>query len=163
MSMFAILTFNNCVIFIFFINISFLSNLPFYIFFFLDIVIYFNFLTIGEFKDDKKNGVGLEKFKETQIEGSFIDDKLNGRACLYSKLSKIYLEYKDGLKNGKEIELKNDGMIITSEWKYNIIGNSFSCYNNEFFFTGKMINQDEFQGVFYYPEEGSIDVIKILN
>ena len=67
---------------------------------------------IGEFKDDKKNGVGLEKFKETQIEGSFIDDKLNGRACLYSKLSKIYLEYKDGLKNGREIELKNDGMIM---------------------------------------------------
>ena len=113
---------------------------------------------IEEFKDDKKNGVGLEKIKEKQIERRFIDDKLNGRACLYSKLSKIYLEYKDGLKNGREIELKNDGMIITSEWKYNIIGNSFSCYNNEFFFTGKMINQDEFQGVFYYPEEGSIDV-----
>ena len=51
--------------------------------------------------DDKKNGLGLIKKQEEQLEGNFINDKPDGKIAIYQEKQKIYVEYKNGKKNGR--------------------------------------------------------------
>ena len=113
---------------------------------------------IGEFSDDKRNGVGLVKTEESQLEGTFADDKPEGKMAIYYETKKFYVEFKNGMRNGREIQLVNDGTIITKEYKDDVICETFSIYTKGEFFTGKRINQDVFQGVAYAAEEGIVDV-----
>ena len=113
---------------------------------------------LGEFSDDKRNGVGVVKTEENQLEGTFVNDEPDGKMAIYGGDSKIYLEYKNGKKNGRKIELINNGMIFTGELKDDEVANSFSIYNQGFFFTGKKLNEEEYEGVAYGVEEGAVDV-----
>ena len=113
---------------------------------------------IGEFMDDKKNGLGLIKKQEEQLEGNFINDKPDGKIAIYQEKQKIYVEYKNGKKNGREIILFDDGTIITKENKDDIFNETYSVFFNGAFFTGKMPSPDIFQGVVYGAQEGIVDV-----
>ena len=58
---------------------------------------------LGEFNNDKKEGVGLLKKDGEQIEGQFFNDMLEGIAAIYSESKKIYVQYKNNKKEGREI------------------------------------------------------------
>ena len=113
---------------------------------------------IGEFSDDKRNGVGLEKTQDRQLEGTFVDDKPEGKMAMYFDSRKFYVEYKNGIRNGREIQLVNDGVIITKEIKDDNFCDTFSIYSNGVFFTGKKLGEDGYQGVAYAAEDGIVDV-----
>ena len=113
---------------------------------------------IGEFIDDKKNGLGLIKKKEEQIEGSFMNDKPEGKIGIYQEKQKIYVEYKNGKKNGREIILSDDGTIITKENKDDVFNETISIFRNGVFFTGKITSQNIYQGIIYEAEEGKVYV-----
>jgi hypothetical protein len=114
---------------------------------------------IGEFKDNKKNGLGLLREKGEQIEGSFVDDHPDGLVGIYTEKSKTYAEYKNGVLNGRCIELnKDDGTIVSKEFKNDVFLGHCSLYiPSGDFFTGKKLNDDEFEGVFYYSD-GRVNV-----
>ena len=114
---------------------------------------------IGEFKEDKKNGLGLFKTPKQQMEGNFLDDLPHGKIGIYTEENKSYIEYENGIKNGRCITLKKNGDIFTKEFKNNEIIGPVSFYASEgFFFTGKRINEEEFEGVCYSETEGNVDV-----
>ena len=103
---------------------------------------------IGEFKDNKKNGLGLLREKGEQIEGSFVDDHPDGLVGIYTEKSKTYAEYKNGVFNGRCIELnKDDGTIVSKEFKNDVFLGHCSLYiPSGDFFTGKKLNDDECEG-----------------
>ena len=113
----------------------------------------------GEFKNNLQNGLGLIKLENVQIEGKFIDDKLDGKVCFYSETDIIYYEYKNGLKDGRSIKLHKNGNIYTSNFKNDKISEEFSLYIKSIngFFTGKRKENDTFEGIMYNLE-GSVKV-----
>lgn len=114
---------------------------------------------IGEFKNDKKNGFGLIKKEKEQIEGSFVNDEADGKMGIYTESSKCYAEYKNGIKNGRYIELKNDGSIYTNEYKNDVLSEAFSIYTkSRYFITGKRLGDDILEGVSYDDEDGNVKV-----
>ena len=114
---------------------------------------------IGEFKDNKKNGDGLLKEEGQQTEGTFVDNEPDGKMGVYTDSGTYYIEYKNGIRNGRYIGLNKNGDIFTKEYINDEIAGPFSYYLTEGeFFTGKKLNDNEIEGVYYSKEEGSVDV-----
>ena len=113
----------------------------------------------GEFVNDKKNGYGLENGLGRQIEGTFVDNEADGKMGVYTETSKFYVEYRNGKRHGRYIELKNDGSIYTKEFKDGKLTDHFQIYTKYGdLIICKKLSEDEYKGVFYYASEGRVDV-----
>ena len=114
---------------------------------------------IGEFKDNKRHGLGLVKLENSQYEGKFFEDDLDGKGCLYSENEIDYYEYEKGLKNGRCIILYKSGNIETTSYtkgKQNEINSQYLKTPN-FIFTGKKMGSNIYEGIIYYGK-GNVDV-----
>ena len=115
---------------------------------------------IGEFKNDKKNGFGVLKHENTQFEGIFDEDELDGLAGVYFEDKIEIIEINKGIKNGRAISFFKEGDIETTIYEKNMKTNIYSYYDskNKELFTGKKFDDGNYEGIKYYDKEGSVDV-----
>ena len=126
---------------------------------------------IGEFKNDKKDGYGVLKKDNIQIEGFFNENEINGLAGIYYNDKFEICEFKNGIKNGRSIIFYNDGDIETNNYENNNKINIYSYYdsNNKEFFTGEKYDNGDYKGTKYYKEDGCVNVgsfnsnLKLIN
>jgi len=115
---------------------------------------------IGEFKNDKKDGLGVLKKDNIQIEGFFKENEINGLAGIYYKDKFEICEFKNGIKIGRSIIFYNDGDIETNNYENNNRTNIYSFYDNQnkVYFTGEVFDNGNYKGIKYYEENGCVDV-----
>jgi hypothetical protein len=115
---------------------------------------------MGEFKNDKKNGLGILKKGNRQIEGSFIDNKLNGKIGLYVDNELNIIEYKNDILHGRKIVFRKGGDIVTSSFDNGHPTKKFSIYlkSSKEFFTGKKKENGNYEGIDYRGNEGTVFV-----
>ena len=113
---------------------------------------------IGQFKDNKRHGLGLVKLENSQFEGNFLDDDLDGKGCFYFEDEIEYNEYEKGLKNGRSIRFNKNGNIFTASFIKGKQTEITSIYlkNKNFIFTGKKL-ANIYEGVIY-SDKGDVDV-----
>lgn len=115
---------------------------------------------MGEFKNDKKNGLGIVKREKEQIEGNFLDDKLNGKIGIYTDSNLEIIEYENDKINGRKISYEKNGNIFTTSFINGKTSKIFSMYFKEsgLFFTGKKNENDTYEGIIYEKNEGNVEV-----
>ena len=113
---------------------------------------------MGEFKNGKKNGLGVLKRGNRQFEGSFIDNKLNGKVGLYVDNELNIIEYKNDILHGRKIVFEKGGNIFTLSFDNGHPTKKVSVYlkNSNKFFTGKKNESDSYEGIFYRENEGAV-------
>jgi len=115
---------------------------------------------MGKFNSDKKNGFGVLKKDNIQIEGFFNENEINGIAGIYYEDRFEICEFKNGIKNGRSIIFYEDGDIETNNYENNNKINIYSYYNNKYkeLFIGKKFDNGNYEGTKYYKENGCVDV-----
>ena len=119
----------------------------------------------GEFKNNKMNGLGLVKKEIGQLEGYFIDGNLNGKACVYNNENIEYIEYKDGIKNGRYIKLLQNGDIYSTSFENGEKQKKFSLYfkNDNYLLTGSLNDDGTVNGIFYKEDKNNFVIVGNFN
>ena len=119
-----------------------------------------NSMYTGEFKDGKRHGLGIFKTEEYQVEGNFLEDKLDGKIGIYYDDKLEVVEYKNDVINGRKITFSKNGNIITTSFENGMKNNNISIYlkKSNKLFTGEMKENLTYQGIIYGSNETSIQV-----
>ena len=115
---------------------------------------------IGLFKNDQKNGFGILKDGNVQIEGIFNNNEIDGLAAIYYENKVEICEFNNGIKNGRSISFFKNGDIETTNYNKNELTDIYSFYNNKNkeLFTGNKYDNGNLKGIKYYAQEGCVDV-----
>ena len=113
---------------------------------------------IGEFVNDQYNGLGILKIGDTQFEGNFLENKMDGKIGRYSEKGLEIIEFKNGKQHGRKILYSKDGDISTTSFENDKPTNSYSFYvkASDFLFIAKKLENGLYKGILYGNEEGKL-------